>query len=236
MQINTKPFLNRILSLAKRKKISSGPVITALLEWLLTDGSGTNITAIQGPNGTTNATWSTNLPGGFANPPYYSLQYDGTTSTSITNSPVNYGANVIVTVDAWVYSTTWSSVAGSIMDNGNANNGGVGCFTVKLDGFGGVFTILNDGVGNQNQWGFPAPTTSGWHQIKVCFNQNTGNISCSLDGVNQTSIIKYLTSWTTPTIISNNVTTVGNTQTGGGPNNLLTGNLAQVYVWPGDTH
>lgn len=231
MQINTKPFINRILSLAKRKKIASNPVITALLEWLFTDGPGSTITAIHGPNGTTNATWSSgNVPAGAS----FSLQFDGATQFANSNSAINYNSNQVITVDFYAYSTIWTPGLQSVMlDSGNAQNGTANCWSIYLDIFGDMYCVINDSVSNQIFYSAPVPSNATWHHIKWVVNNANGTAQCYIDGAANSAVFQF-GSWTTASPISTQ--SIYLAAKFGGGSQFFNGNFALLNIYPGDTH
>ena len=165
--------------LAGSTPVASGP--TAILSWLMTEGSGTSLADSSG-NGNTGytggATWSNSSPPGGAS---YYLVFNGT-NYGYTNLPFSSLSHNIVTLDCWIYSDNWAGGAARGIAGCGYPNNGVSGWCVERDSTGKIKVFIIDATGETNvALSSSAPSNSVWHHLQVVINNSNGTAQAYLD-------------------------------------------------------
>lgn len=206
----------------------------AILQWLMTEGSGStlNDSSGNGDTGTqTNCTWeSSGAPGGAT----YYLSFNGSNSSVASNSTVSFKSQEIVTLDFYFYNNAPASlgiIAGTSPDNSGLTKNSFYIYNSN----GGVLNVyMYDNASSPHQGG--GNSTSGvlestWHHLKIVLNFTNGTAQAYVDGGSNV-LSTYSGTWSAATIATRTVT-LGILPSAQAP---LLGYIALFQIFEGDTH
>jgi hypothetical protein len=162
-----------------------GPPDPTLLWWTLNEGTGTAITSDAGPNGTTNADWSSSTESGSGS----CLEFNGTSDGANTDAAINYGGVDIITLSMWVFSASFAGATGTIFESSTNAFGAPGRFSVYVEG-GFINFNLGGNTGSYIAHITP-PSTSAWHHIALVLNNSVGSVTAYVDGVSVSVTIDF---------------------------------------------
>lgn len=148
-----------------------------ILWWKFLEGSGTDIGATVGTDGTTDASWVTGKTGsGFA------LEFNGTSQNAETSNTVTYGTNTI-TLCAWFWFDVTTGTR--MLLESSATYITPNCFGIFVDA--NLLYASNTGATGERQEYIAFSTTGAWVHLAVVLTPTDNKIF--VDGVEQATTI-----------------------------------------------
>lgn len=139
-----------------------------ILWWKCNDGSGTSVAADVGPDGTTDADWSTGTQSGSGS----CLNFNGTSDEAQSNSTITYGTNII-TVCFWVYVDT---VSGTRIFLESGPNPATNVNTWDIFQSAAQLNVYSSGTTGARQEAWNSfLTASSWIHIAAVIDQSAGS-------------------------------------------------------------
>ena len=152
-----------------------------ILWWKNNDASGTTITADAGPNGTTDATWTTSVGGSGS-----ALSFNGSSQDAASSSSITYSTNVL-TVSLWLNldSTAGTQVLVESSVNFNLNNA---TFILYVES-GLMVSAIQMSPLTWREENISAPSSGTWVHVAVIYDNSTssGDMRMFLNGVEQST-------------------------------------------------